>query len=115
MTRENNLSINRFCSGERIGWLPLANTMGLPIFIDSGYPEKNIVNQSLRDVSVNYATDEFHINFPECYSQVANIVQFSLVRVAGAFKTRLHPNLMTPRANLFYESVKIIPEVGEIF
>ena len=104
MTRENNLSINRFCSGERIGWLPFANTMGLPIFIDSGYPEKTIVNQSFRDVSVNYATNEFHINFPECYSQVANIVQFSWERMAGVLKIHLHPTLISSKAvNLSFE------------
>ena len=69
---ENNRSIYRLCKCKEPGWLSLINNIST--FTGSGYPEKVIVKQSPRDVSVNYVADEFHINSPEHYAQVTNIV-----------------------------------------
>ena len=71
---ENNCSIYRLCKCEELGWLSLVNNIRLSTFTGSGYPEKAIGKRSPRDVSVNYAADEFCIKSPQHYAQVANIV-----------------------------------------
>ena len=66
------------------------------------------------DVSVNYAADEFHIDSPEHYAQVANIVQCSLVRMAGVLNIHLHPSLISSIAvNPPFEFVKFISRLGK--
>ena len=111
---ENNRFIYRPCKWEELGWLPLVDTIRLSTFTGSGYPEKSIVRGSPRDVSVNYAADEFHINSPEHYAQVANIVQFSWVRMAGVLKIHLHPILISSKAvNPPFEFVKFTPRLGK--
>ena len=109
---ETNRSIYRLCKWEELGRLSLINNICLSIFTGSGYPEKAIIKQSPRDVSVNYATDEFHINFPERHAQVADIVQFSWVRMARVLTIHLHSFLISSKAvNLPSESVKFIPKL----